>query len=1790
MAKSRLQFRHYEGIFDTRVNAIEFLDAIVNSNDNRSLRLKESLYGEPIVVKYKDNVVVDEEGNETYDQRIILAIGVEGHREEGVLDIKYHYIDSANIEKNIEELFEKVDGLDEFIQNIIKAVGLNEDGTYSPVEKGNYINKAKSVKAATKLLDSAIKAVQDELDNTQKGAGLNEDGSYEHVHNHVDDPYEYISKDNVDSLYEADKALDKGIQELKADSIRNVIVNHGKEDYHVEEVIGVLKERVAYLDITTTNLRLPSDYEKSYREPEFEKEDHQIHDNMQLSEVIARLEHLFNVSLDETAAVHIEKVPQEELEANVREAYKLVNSRGHEQKDSERIYIYKDSALKFVYLGHTGDHLLSPDSDEVIYGEGNDSLNFIYYTVDGIYIMRNIDLGSFLRESEFKDGLWVNANGEVRVKIDETSEVIASGTSANMPYLTVSERGVKIDGIQYSIDNTVNEEKDRAIAAETSLSGSVDTVIANVGLKEDGTYNKHLAVDGFSYINSANTVDEATQILDKALQDEVRRSEGAEKDLQSEIDAVEYGLGFTENGQYVNEKSPKFCILGETVVGDINELDNAAYKLDDELTNTQKGAGLAEDGSYIPYNVAPDVANYISGATSLNEADKILDENLKAESDRAINEETNLKSWVGYSGNSGYIADETAHFISGATDLYNADQLLDSKINQIAEERQLVYEGIIKGAGLTYDASGAVIYDKHNKVEDGVQFISSADSIDQATVILDQTAQTIISGTGLNPDGTFTPSENTHFISSASSVVNALEIIDGNLNDVDGKVENIIKAAGFAEDGSYTANTGSNYLIEATSLVDADNKLDNAIKSEVDRATEAERVLTENLAALSAETLSNHVVSTGETINVTKLTDYTNIEVNIDNATLKQNDSNKIATTLFIDKVANVGENVRETYQLKDGNGNIWGSRIEIYKDQTLKNVELKGQILEFTYILADGSETTVGVDMSAFLYEGEFKDGLITEGSVVKIRLADGNEKFLTVDENGLKLSGVQAAIDAAQASATTVVVGNNLVHIGIEEQIASDGHKVYVITESNIADKDKLDEVESNLNSLSGSVVAMDIAHTVSSADGSINVTKTTDGTDVNVNVDGTTIVKGDGGALSTTLNIKQNVLESTATYSTSYSLYDNSDNKKGVDVVIPTAVKRLNSIQINDNSGDQKLVLSHYMTNDLEETNPVVTSFDVDSIIGESDISSGLTVVHVEQYDNSGNTIQAGYVQVKIHPDSEFITVTEEGVKVTGISDAINTAKTVVKKGTESDHVTVIEEVASDGHSIYTINDKDIASNAELKTEIEQRTKDVADLNEKVLNETNRAKDAERDLAGRIAEETTRAQLAEAALESKITTEISKETAAREAADKVLESLISQEATNRETNDKLLKSDIESEAQARDAADKELERKLKEETERANEADSKLQEEIDRIEGSVGLEPDGSIKWDSHTGHFNSGATVKEAVESLDESLTDLENYLKGEGGIDEQFSDLQDELDRTQVGAGLQDDGTYKPHNSSPDDLANYIDKAKSLDEADTILDAELKKTNDSLKELEDFVKGEGGIDDKFNDFEETVNGQFKDLQEELDRTQNGAGLNEDGSYKPHNRWPDDIANYISGATSLNEADKILDDEIKKTNDELANTQKGVGLDEDGNYIPNPDNEYTSGSTTVAGAIDDLNSALKKEIERLESEITSLNDRIEALETANTNITETIFNAVADMLRGTSREIKVTKDVEKQTIAIGFQDNAIFGNLLYNENNDNPTVGGGDHNDVDPDEQHCDPLTKDEIQEILANEIY
>lgn len=211
----------------------------------------------------------------------------------------------------------------------------------------------------------------------------------------------------------------------------------------------------------------------------------------------------------------------------------------------------------------------------------------------------------------------------------------------------------------------------------------------------------------------------------------------------------------------------------------------------------------------------------------------------------------------------------------------------------------------------------------------------------------------------------------------------------------------------------------------ATQITEAINKLDVAEVGGTGKVITTVSETDGKIAATAIDLTAANVVATPTEVSGSAVAvEGTNVAAQIASLATSiktvSNDAKSYSVKkLTPEEVTTLGDtNVREAYKLIDEDNAQAGDTIKIYKDSSLKSVALDGQTLNFTYILADGSEKTVGVDVSTFLAESEFGNGLEVVNHIVNVKVDSTSETFLTVGEGGVKLSGVQDAINTAKTN----------------------------------------------------------------------------------------------------------------------------------------------------------------------------------------------------------------------------------------------------------------------------------------------------------------------------------------------------------------------------------------------------------------------------------------------------------------------------------------------------------------------------------------------------------------------------------------------------------------------------------------------------------------------------------------------------------------------------------------------------------------------------------------------------
>lgn len=353
----------------------------------------------------------------------------------------------------------------------------------------------------------------------------------------------------------------------------------------------------------------------------------------------------------------------------------------------------------------------------------------------------------------------------------------------------------------------------------STVQAELDATQTGAGLDADGGYTANASSN---YITTATSLKDADNKLDTKLRtveldlaSEISRATNRENAIETAYQTADSTLQ-TNIDNEATARAAADAIHTTNIATNVTDIANlradlttetsarqtADSALQTELDNTQLGSGLGTDGSY----TADATTNYITGATSLKNADKLLDAELKVHADRidAI--------LAGSSESLDQFVEVVAAFEAADSNINNAITTLAS---DAATARSTLQTNL--------EAADTALDGRLTTAETDIDELDTLTGIDGG-VALTTTAQDLI---------------------GAINEVNAAT--GGNFAAFGTEVDNIEAALGLAGDGTFVAHSGSNYMDAATTAKGAREALDAALKAEADRAVAAEGV---NAAAI----------------------------------------------------------------------------------------------------------------------------------------------------------------------------------------------------------------------------------------------------------------------------------------------------------------------------------------------------------------------------------------------------------------------------------------------------------------------------------------------------------------------------------------------------------------------------------------------------------------------------------------------------------------------------------------------------------------------------------------------------------------------------------------------------------------------------------------------------------------------------------------------------------------------------------------------------------------------------
>lgn len=209
-----------------------------------------------------------------------------------------------------------------------------------------------------------------------------------------------------------------------------------------------------------------------------------------------------------------------------------------------------------------------------------------------------------------------------------------------------------------------------------------------------------------------------------------------------------------------------------------------------------------------------------------------------------------------------------------------------------------------------------------------------------------------------------------------------------------------------------TASSQTDGLMPKEKFIQVDSNTDRI--TELESTTTKQRVTAADKSLVITESTNGTTAKVNIKPNQAVVLDTTNgigLSIATTDKILTQTSAGLIAN-VSIDKVTTgLTANVREQYNIIGKDNTILGS-IPVYKDSTLLSAVRDGQSIVYTYILEDGTEKVVTIDMSDFILESEYADGLQVIDGVISVKKDAASESYLTVSPEGIKLSGITNAI----------------------------------------------------------------------------------------------------------------------------------------------------------------------------------------------------------------------------------------------------------------------------------------------------------------------------------------------------------------------------------------------------------------------------------------------------------------------------------------------------------------------------------------------------------------------------------------------------------------------------------------------------------------------------------------------------------------------------------------------------------------------------------------------------------
>ena len=244
---------------------------------------------------------------------------------------------------------------------------------------------------------------------------------------------------------------------------------------------------------------------------------------------------------------------------------------------------------------------------------------------------------------------------------------------------------------------------------------------------------------------------------------------------------------------------------------------------------------------------------------------------------------------------------------------------------------------------------------------------------------------------------------------------------DTKISGLQSEIDTTQAGAGLGEGGSYSADASTKYISGATSLKDADSKLDAAIKAVEENA----------IKVAAGDGINVAVNETGHTATVSVKVDAADKVLTVGGDGIKANINLTWSSSDGLKLIGKGGEaiaTIPATDFIKDGM--LQQVELVVLSEGTGANPQglTDGTYLKFTFNTDAGSKE-IYVNVTSLIDVYTAGNGIDVSGKTISVKRDASSESFLTVGADGVKLSGVQDAINTAKTTIDAYTVNGKAI-----------------------------------------------------------------------------------------------------------------------------------------------------------------------------------------------------------------------------------------------------------------------------------------------------------------------------------------------------------------------------------------------------------------------------------------------------------------------------------------------------------------------------------------------------------------------------------------------------------------------------------------------------------------------------------------------------------------------------------------------------------------------------------------